>query len=817
MILDSLTLTNIRSHKNTTIRFSEGITLFRGDIGSGKSTILMGIEFALFGLDRSTKAEGLLARGADSGEVMLAFHIGDDAYEVGRALKHARKGAEQDGKGAYLRVNEVQEPLSVTQLKSRILEILGLNEPSGANTKSRIYRYAVFTPQDEMKSILYDSKQRLETIRKIFRTEDYQRAVSNSDGLRYEIRESMGRLQGRCENIDRHRADLADSEARLGEIERAIREQEATERDLEEQERSASSSLQEYDGRMRERNALEVQAAGIRSKLDGEQHVCDASRSKIDSNLARINEIRRASASSGELRKPTEKSFGQIGEEIQRFAQLHEEIIRTRSMIASTESQIRPLEEKVRGCGDAETVRRDIDSHESQLGTSQGALDELRRQHDKTNADRIRTEQEVSTLQQGVSDLAKLGAKCAMCGSVLTEEHMLQQESERRGLLQDAQSRLATLSGIHGEQAEQIRSADSAICDIRDRLEVLRNAAVHVAEHERLSEQLDGQRSRLRELDSRNYIPDEPGFQERGAQTPVAYLTGLKEALAGYNVAVERAGDAKREIAHLESANRDEYRSIAESEVRAAGYESELGSISARLDAYAGDDKARFEARRRLDAIQASLRGTRDALAAARTNRGNESERISSLKSDIRDQERYLKKYRKNAAYVGWLGDFFVPVVGRIEKDVLLSLQQSFDKSYRTWYDQLMIDDPTKDSHINEDFAPIVTQDGYDQNIEYLSGGEKTSVALSYRLALNHVARSQTKGLESNLLILDEPTDGLSRNQLAHVREILNGLESKQIILVSHDPELDSHADRVFVVEKSSGVSSVSSEDPSGA
>ena len=51
MIIHSITLTNIRSYQNhPPINLSTGVTLFAGDIGSGKSTILSAIEFALFGL-----------------------------------------------------------------------------------------------------------------------------------------------------------------------------------------------------------------------------------------------------------------------------------------------------------------------------------------------------------------------------------------------------------------------------------------------------------------------------------------------------------------------------------------------------------------------------------------------------------------------------------------------------------------------------------------------------------------------------------------------------------------------------------------------
>ena len=63
MILESIELKNIRSYEQEQIKFPKGITLFEGDMGSGKSTILMAIEFALFGTG-SQKGDTLLSKKA---------------------------------------------------------------------------------------------------------------------------------------------------------------------------------------------------------------------------------------------------------------------------------------------------------------------------------------------------------------------------------------------------------------------------------------------------------------------------------------------------------------------------------------------------------------------------------------------------------------------------------------------------------------------------------------------------------------------------------------------------------------------------------
>ena len=124
-------------------------------------------------------------------------------------------------------------------------------------------------------------------------------------------------------------------------------------------------------------------------------------------------------------------------------------------------------------------------------------------------------------------------------------------------------------------------------------------------------------------------------------------------------------------------------------------------------------------------------------------------------------------------------------------------------------YQHRLLDEPDKEARIDEDFTPIVEQDGYEQDIGYLSGGERTSLALAYRLALNTIVQKVSVGMKSNLLILDEPTDGFSKSQLFKVRDVLRELNCPQVIIVSHETELESFANRIFEVTKSNGVSSI--------
>jgi exonuclease SbcC len=82
-------------------------------------------------------------------------------------------------------------------------------------------------------------------------------------------------------------------------------------------------------------------------------------------------------------------------------------------------------------------------------------------------------------------------------------------------------------------------------------------------------------------------------------------------------------------------------------------------------------------------------------------------------------------------------------------------------------------------------------------------GGERTAVALAYRLALNQVINSVLSTIKTkDLLILDEPTDGFSEQQLDKVRDILHELDVKQLIIVSHERQIESFVDTIIRLKK---------------
>ena len=85
-MLKDIKLHNFISHSDTTLTFNKGITIFVGHNGSGKSSIIDAITFALFGEHTRKSNRNLVKRRCPSSSVSLNFSIGSRDYVAYRQL-----------------------------------------------------------------------------------------------------------------------------------------------------------------------------------------------------------------------------------------------------------------------------------------------------------------------------------------------------------------------------------------------------------------------------------------------------------------------------------------------------------------------------------------------------------------------------------------------------------------------------------------------------------------------------------------------------------------------------------------------------------
>ena len=671
MILRSLKLENIRSYKKTTIAFPQGISLFEGDIGSGKSTILMAIEFALFGLG-SQKGGSLLKTNESKGSVSLAFSVDGDEYIVRRTLVR-KSGNVQQGEG-HLEGPDGVMAFSPAELKERILEILRFNEPRDPRAQSLIYRYAIFTPQEEMKAILaLNPQERLKTLYKVLRIEDYKIARDNAQLVSTMCNTRAAILEASASDVETKRAESLSLSIDISQAEQAIAHK-------------------------------RIEEDGLQGELDS-----------LDERLKNLRGQKEA--------------------------------------LAQAEGRIPQLERQIeRAQDDIRVARREIVNATKELTTREQEIEGLRKLKRPTEQDESELKASIDALSQSQATFTK---EAAFIDSALRNYERIRADG------------VCPTCG---------READAA--------QFTKKIAAEEARRDEVQRQIDD--------------------VEKGRTEVSALLSAL-----------EAYGRSQDKLGLLQAPAEMVRQKIARNEEKIRTAEQEVATLGPSL----GNARDEVERMKQIAVDLANLETNRRETANALSNIGKEvsslgatieqqKKLVASLEREVEVKERDVKKARLLTENRIWLTDHFIKALEAIERHVMIAFQQEFNQFFQQWF-ELLVEDPTKSARIDEDFSIIVEQDGYEQNVNYLSGGEKTSVALAYRLALNMIVRKVATSMESNLLILDEPTDGFSKEQLLKVQDILTELECPQVIIVSHERELESFADQIFRVSKEHGISTI--------
>jgi len=810
MILDSIELENIRSYTKEKIEFPKGITLFEGDIGSGKSSVLMGIEFALFGLG-SQKAESLLSKKATDGSVTLRFEVDGQKYEIKRKLKRKGSSVSQDPRGSYLISNGESEPLSPTELKQRVLQILNFNEPGDPHSESRIFRYAVFTPQEEMKQILRDSKRRLETIRKAFGVEDYKTAAENAKSLSSGLKTQMAVFEERYSKLSEDTDELKQMKTSHRNLEKLLLKLERNKNNVQSQvkqlEKERASVLKKEKNKIK----LESELQNIQNKIESNEDLIESYDGQIQEKQDEIADIKSELSDIKKIIKPTDKTLDEIEKEMMNVSKIRDKVISYTSKRENLDSEVEKLQ-KFLGPATKFTEKycnEEIKKYQQNLDKANKEFEKLEKLIEKQKEIKIKSDAEITLLKESLDYVAKLGAKCPYCDHKLTKDHIKKLEKEREEKLakankafKDSKKKLEEFELELEKIDGQVSVNEDAITKIERYLPELKNLYVK-------SNELIVIQKELNVAELQIVISEEKSFPNEGRfDNSVAYLRGLKDSLVEYQNASKQTRELQRRQEKAKLVFDKSKSQKDQIEENNSKLNIDIKSLETDLQSFAGLDDEIENYHTMLEGKNGELSKIKEIIAGNNANLKNYDERITKLEEQIIEAEKWKKKNLKFSNYFDWLREFFIPTIEQIEKQVLLSIQQNFNEIYRRWY-SILIDDSTKESRIDEEFTPIIEQDGYEQDVDYLSGGEKTSIAFAYRLTLNSMMRQETNSLKSNLLILDEPTDGFSKTQLSKVRDVLQELKSQQIILVSHEKELETYVDNIFQISKDSGISKV--------
>ena len=686
MILKSVRLHNIRSYIDAEIVFPEGSVLLSGDIGSGKSTVLLAIEFALFGIKRGQlSGDSLIRHGRKEGNVELHFEVDRKDIVVKRGLKRGKDDVQQDT--GYVVIDGVKAEGTHVELKAKILELLGYPKELLTKSKDLVYRYTVYTPQEEMKQILLEHKDtRLDILRRIFNIDKYKRIRENSSVLMRDLRERMKKAEGQLSNLD----EKKEQKARYGkEIDELRKKLDELAPEMEKHKKGY-----EWKKKALEEKEKELKEAGsLKSQLD----VLEA---ELKSRLMQHEKGRKESEQLEKQLKMLEKELGQ---------EEKEEPEAIKKKIKEMDDEYERIEKKVK------EVLPNLKKFEIHKDYSKKLIDKI------------------SSLN-----------KCPYCLQEVSPDHKEGILSKENKQLEDAEKHIRS-------HARELEEAEKALIKLKNDIRELKEKEA---------------RLQLRKVRQESFDEKRKYFLRLG----------------------EQQKDFRKEI---------------------GGINKKKMELNERLAPFRDVEKEHEQGKAELE----ELRSRSHQLELQKNSLEKETEGLARLVENIGRELLQKEKVRLELNHwlqmQNWLEKAFLSLMGVMEKHVMLQIYREFNEIFQKWF-AVLVEDQNLSVRLDDEFSPVIEQNGFETTIENLSGGERTAVSLAYRLALNKVINDIISEIKTkDILILDEPTDGFSSEQLDKVRDVLEQLNVRQVILVSHESKIESFVDNVIHISKDEHVSSV--------
>lgn len=802
MLLKELKLQNIRSYLNETLNLSAGSTLLAGDIGCGKSTLLLAIEFALFGTSRpDLPGEALLRKGSIEGSVELKFQLQNQDYWIKRGLKKEKDSIKQTN--GYFITQGLKKELTPVELKSEIINLLGYPEEILTKNKNYLYRYTVYCPQEEMKLILQEEAElRLDVLRKIFNLDKYKIIRENLSFYLKQLRARMAVLEARIQPLEEEKKrfqKLSEEQELLSKSLIAILPELEKIKSLEENEKKILESLElrqkkSSDLKNQHKNVIELfQEKNLRhSQLL-------AKKESIQKQLSELILLEEVNPDKIQLEiKELELNKNQF---ISKKTFLQERIRQIQLLIKEAQQEVIETQKQISKIPELENKKNQLSEEISQKSKIKDSLLKQESENQDILEQMTKTKLILSQSKELKDQICCL-ENCPTCLQKVPAEHKTRIFNQEEEKIIVSEKELNSLTQNRGLIQKEIFSLKEQLEQLNAKESLLARISQELGQLVEKKEQLQKKESQIG-----SWKKEESDFQQE--LLPLMDETRLiliNQSLQQFQEQLNQLSKKQ----YLDNYLKEFILEIFESERQLTA----LIQQKERLDLELSQEKEDLgplilEKKKQLNLISLQERDLSIKQAQLRTQISGLQKQSQHLEEMIEVMNTEKNKLLRIKDLYHWMDEYLLNLTYTIEKQMMVNIHHLFNQFFQEWFSILM-DDEAVSAKIDDSFTPIVEQNGYEINFINLSGGEKTSCALAYRLALNKVINDIVHEIKTkDLLILDEPTDGFSSEQLDKVREVLDKLGLGQIIIVSHEAKIETFVENVVRVRKEGNVSMV--------
>lgn len=690
------------------------------------------------------------------------------------------------------------------ELKAKMIEILGYPEELTSKGKNYVYRYTVYCPQEEMKLILQESADnRLDILRKIFNIEKYKKIRENIIMYLRTLRKEITVLETRVEELPQKEKEFLEIQDKIGNLQTEYLVQKQKVTTLKEEYNKQKSAVQEIKLSQEQRKKLigefetlqQVLSEQLKRKGDMQEK-----QEEITTELSLLLVDRRQSG------EEVESQIRNVKEQIQTITHKKQkyEIQQKQLQDQIGEMQIQSEESKS-ATGQLQAINTKIQENTARVASQESISkrkesieDELKKLIAQKSIIKVQL-QELQEKQENITSLTH----CPTCEQDVPEEHckrmLTEMQEKSNALYQEKQRILQQEKGLEGERQKSIEELQ-----IIEKLVKEQNLLFQ--ERARL-ETIQTQQEDFRNNLKQKVVQNNKLMSEYQEFLRIEFP--LHEDLQKRAIILQKRKEQILIALQLEKQQEQLKIEKEQIQLRLKNQEITIQKMQLDLEKMPDNTKKLQLAESSIERSQQELQEEQIILSKQEQTILHSKELLEKMSGELKNLRKTKTTLLKTSEKARWINTKFIPLTGHIEKEIMLKIYHYCNGLFSEWFD-LLTEGSEISARLDSSFTPIITGQGHEINFAYLSGGERTAASLAYRLSLTKAINDTIKQINTKeLLILDEPTDGFSTEQLQRLRDCLEAIGLKQIIIVSHEQMMEGFVENILHIEKKGGVSVV--------